>query len=439
MALWAYLIVGYWLGISVSTFLQLLKTERLKRRETIRRPQVWRKPVKKAGGTGGVNQEIAGRPWPHVQIIIPARNEQNDLPNCLDAVLAQDYENFSVLVVDDRSEDATLEIARRYSKADPRVNFRHIDRLPDGWLGKAHAMWTGAQNCSAEWLLFTDADVTLDAWALRAAIGEAVQRDIELLSVWLRIARQGFWPQAVIPICGAILGKWFDAERVNDPSNPTGFANGQFLLVARQAYQRVNGHRAVRDHLIEDVPFGQHAKRQGLRCRFAVGTALGQVHMYSRLRGIIHGFTRIMAGGLQSRLKIALTAIGLTGGSLIPVVAPLILAIGLGGGWITVADRENVHAMMSRTELMAISAVFAVYLLILARIAANIWQMAGCPSRWILVYPLSVTVILGILARSFWLLSFTRKADWRDTHYGVDSRGRIVRWPTDATESAKSP
>ncbi len=189
--------------------------------------------------------------------------------------------------------------------ATPGIRLEQVVSLPPGWTGKAHAMWDAAQRATADWLLFIDADVTLEPWAVRGAMQEALTKNVALLTAFPRVAREGFWQQVSLPLLGAMLMLWYRADWVNDPANPIGFVNGQFLLMRRDEYQRIDGHRSVRDTLIEDVPFGGVAKRAGVACRLALAGNLAKIRMYTTAsRALVDGFPRIYIGALQSRTKL---------------------------------------------------------------------------------------------------------------------------------------
>jgi len=226
------------------------------------------------------DQRMQDRNTPTVCVVIAARNESEGMASCLRNVLSQDYPELSVLVVDDRSEDATYEIAKGFARSDPRVRVKRIKDLPLGWMGKSHALWRGTRGLDTDWLLFTDVDCTLKPQAVSTAIEEARNRNVQFLSLWPGQAAGGFWEHAVIPLCGGIIALWFGSRRVNNPDCALAFANGQFLLIEREAYERIGGHEAVRSSMIEDILLADHAKRSGVACWVAGGRDLVSVRMY---------------------------------------------------------------------------------------------------------------------------------------------------------------
>lgn len=355
---------------------------------------------------------------PSVCVVIAARNESDGLANCLRNVLAQDYSALSVLVVDDRSQDDTHAIAQQFAQSDSRVQVERIDKLPRGWMGKSHALWHGTRSIRADWLLFMDVDCTLTPRAISRAIEEARNRSVQVLTLWPRQAAGGFWEHATIPLCGGIIALWFGSQRVNDPESTLAFANGQFLLFERGAYEQVRGHESVRWAIIEDIPLAEHTKRSGLACWVASGRDLVSVRMYQDYRAIRDGWARIFVGSLRSSTKIAASIVWLIVGSLLPYVAGAALGM-------AVYSAQASGAEIS-IDLLCLAAVCMIHFAAMMMASYRFWGMGGCRRIDLLWYPLSVCVVVRILARSWWWLAISRSIPWRGNRYTIDSRGRIV-------------
>jgi len=355
---------------------------------------------------------------PSVCVVIAARNESEGLANCLQNVLKQDYPKLTIVVIDDRSEDNTYEIAQTFAQSDPRVQVIHIDHLPPKWMGKSHALWQGTRNAGADWLLFIDVDCKLKSHAVSRAIDEAQTRNVPFLSLWPQQTAGGFWEHATIPLCGGIIALWFGSQRVNDPRSGLAFANGQFLLIQREAYERIGGHEAVRSAIIEDIPLAEHAKKSGVSCWVASGRDLVSVRMYDNYQAIVNGWARIYVGALRSDVKIALSIIWLIFGSLLPYVAAGWLAVAFYVDWTT-------HAKIS-TELICFAALCANHLILMMIASYRFWGMGGCRRIDLIWYPLSVCIVVRILVQSWWWLRIRRSIPWRNTRYTIDRRGRIV-------------
>ena len=395
-------IIAVWLGLLVS---QLV----IRRRGIILLPRPYGKNC-----PSGTNRDL-----PSVCVVIPARNESREIAGCLESVLCQDYPRFSVVVVDDRSTDDTAEIAARFARRDSRVRVITNSNLPPGWLGKSRALWLGARGLSEDWILFLDADCRLDPWALSTAIAEAIERRADLFSLWPRQAAGTFWEHMTIPLCAGIIALWFGSRGSNSHSRGRAFANGQFVLIRREPYERIGGHEAVKDAIIEDVPFAEYAGRSGLRCFVAGGRDLVSVRMYRDFRSICDGWARIYAGALRSSLKISLSIQWLVLGSLLPYVSGFVLLAGMAVGVTDVAG-AGMGFPAGRAAQLTVC-----HLLLLYIVSWRFWGMGHCPRKYLWLYPVSAVVVSGILCRAFWWLTVRRAVPWRGTDYLIDGRGHI--------------
>ncbi len=355
---------------------------------------------------------------PTVCVVIAARNEAEGLVRCLQHVLAQNYPKLSVLVIDDRSEDATYEIAQEFAQSESRVTVKRINHLPQNWMGKSHALWQGTRDIRADWFLFMDVDCALNPQAVRRTIQEARTRNVKFLTLWPQQTSGGFWEHATIPLCGGIIALWFGSQRVNDPRSTLAFANGQFLLIKRDAYEQIRGHEAVHSAIIEDIPLAEHAKRSGVACWVASGRDLVSVRMYENYNAILNGWARIYVGALRSGTRIALSIVWLMFGSLLPYIAAVWIAMAFYSAWTT--DREI------STELFYFAVACANHLILMMTASYRFWGMGGCRRIDLIWYPLSVCVVVRILVRSWWWLVIKRSIPWRNTRYTIDRRGRIV-------------
>ncbi len=225
--------------------------------------------------------------WPGISLIIPARNEEANLPSLLDSLIAQDYPLYEVIVVDDSSSDGTAAIVRRYVRQGVRLI--QSDGPPPGWTGKNAACWLGARASTYPWLLFVDADTTLAPLALRSSMAFALEQQAGALSLLARQRCETFWERLLLPLAYQQYFVGVDAQRIHRPSGPA-LANGQYFLIHREAYQQAGGHAANAASLIDDIALATRLKRMGtipLACR---GETLVSVHMYTNLREIIAGF-----------------------------------------------------------------------------------------------------------------------------------------------------
>ena len=354
---------------------------------------------------------------PEVCVVIAARNESEHIEACLRSVLASDYAHLSVRVVDDRSRDDTAALTERIAAQNARVSLLRITDLPSGWMGKSHALWRATRDLETEWLLFLDADCRLEPAAVNTVIHEACRRRIDLLSLWPHHESRSFWEHMLIPLCGGITALWFGSPKVNDPASPKAFANGQFLLIRREAYERIDGHRSVRSALIEDVPFAEHAKAASLRCWVGGGQRLFSVRMYTSFSAIINGWARIYVGALRSGTKILASITWLLFGSLWPYLVAIAL--------IGMLAFEKGHAEGLDTMTRQAAALTVAHLTLMMIVSTRFWGLGGCRRRYLWLYPLSVIIVIAILARAGWWLKVARSVSWRTTRYPVTGDGKI--------------
>jgi hypothetical protein len=237
-----------------------------------------------------------------VSIIVPARNEEACVGLCLESLAAQKGVAFEILVVDDGSTDRTRDIARSFAG----VHIVDPGLLPPNWTGKNHAMAVGADVARGEWLLFTDADTVHYPESLACALEEARQHGVSLLSYSPEQEVRGIWEKAVMPVIFAELAATYRPSEVSDPASPAAAANGQYLLISREAYAAVGGYASVAASLLEDVDLARRVKASGRRLRFRYGRGAVRTRMYRSFAQLREGWTKNLALLFPSSLKLVL-------------------------------------------------------------------------------------------------------------------------------------
>ncbi len=228
---------------------------------------------------------------PKVSVVIPARNEEACLRSCLESLVAQTGVVFELIVVDDHSTDRTREIAASF----PAVRVIEAGPLPGGWTGKNNAVTAGARQARGEWLLFTDADTVHLPGSLARSLDEAQRTQAALLSYSPEQMVIGFWEKAVMPVIFAELASKYRPSEVSDPNSPAAAANGQYILVTREAYDAVGGHAAVAKSLLEDVELARAVKRSGRKIFFRFGGDAVRTRMYRNFPQLREGWTKNLA------------------------------------------------------------------------------------------------------------------------------------------------
>lgn len=236
--------------------------------------------------------------FPLVTAIIPAKDEEATLADCLASVQAQDYPNLEILIVDDRSDDATPDVARRIAEGDARVRVVTITDLPAGWTGKTHALHVAAGQARGDWFWFIDADTRHEPPSLAIVLEYARSHDAQMASLLPEMRCETFWERVVQPLAGVVLIQNFPLFWCNDPARKLAFANGQYILIRRDAYARAGGHEAVRDKFVEDIYMARRVKEVGLSSRTAIAHGIGSTRMYTSLPQIVRGWSRILYDAL---------------------------------------------------------------------------------------------------------------------------------------------
>jgi len=239
---------------------------------------------------------------PAVSVVVPARNEEECLGACLKSLVDQAGVGFEIVVVDDGSTDRTREIAEGF------VGVQVVDAgpLPAGWSGKNNALTAGVRQAKGEWLLFTDADTVHRPGSLARSLAEAQAQGAALLSYSPEQEVHGFGERAVMAVIFAELAGRYRPAEVSDPRSPVAAANGQYLLVSREAYEAVGGHAAIGGDLLEDVALARAVKRSGRKIFFRFGGDAVRTRMYRSFGQLREGWTKNLALLFPSPLRLGL-------------------------------------------------------------------------------------------------------------------------------------
>lgn len=211
---------------------------------------------------------------PKVSIILPARNEEKFIANCLDSLLDQDYENYEIIAIDDSSDDSTADIIKQYAQKSSKVVFVSARKKPDGWIGKNWACVEGYKKATGQLLLFTDSDTKHSQNVLSLAVSHLLSLNLDALTVIPKMLCLDRWTKITLPAISTFLHTRFSALRVNDPKKKTGYFFGSFYLIKNETYRHVGTHEGVKSELIEDGALGKKVKEAGFRMRMARGEHL---------------------------------------------------------------------------------------------------------------------------------------------------------------------
>jgi cellulose synthase/poly-beta-1,6-N-acetylglucosamine synthase-like glycosyltransferase len=262
-------------------------------------------------------------------VIVPARNEEACLGGCLQSLVRQSGMPLEIIVVDDHSTDGTLEIALSFSNQQVRVI--EAGPLPADWTGKNNAVTAGSKAATGEWLLFTDADTIHLPGSLARSLEEAKRHGASLLSYSPEQVVKSFWEKAIMPVIFAELAASYRPSEVSDPNSPAAAANGQYILITREAYDAVGGHAAVASSLLEDVALARAVKRSGRKIFFRYGADAVQTRMYRTFGQLREGWTKNLA--LLFPTPASLAALRAIEFVLIAASAAIAISATLRGSW----------------------------------------------------------------------------------------------------------
>ncbi len=313
---------------------------------------------------------------PSVSVVIAARDEEDDLARTLDGLLAQDLPGLEIVVVDGGSRDGTRAVAQARG---PRVRLLEEPPLPDGWVGKNWACWTGAQATHGAWLLFLDADVRLHPAAVRSVLAWAEREGAAVATVAPKVEMLGRWERVVLPFYVQMVLTYFRAPHVNRPDSRAALVNGQFWLVRREEYDAVGGHAAVRRQILEDIALARRFRASGRPIRLAWGPELATTRMYREPREMFEGLLKNIHGTNFSAARQAAFLAGLIGFFWLPLA---VLPVGVLTGNVPLTVFGGVLAL----------ALFGKHVA---------WARAvGAPARYGLTFPMAVGVYVALVATS---------------------------------------
>ena len=338
-------------------------------------------------------------------VIVPARNEEDCLGDCLKSLVSQSEEIFELgkdwelIVVDDHSTDRTAEIARGFAG----VTVMEAGKLEPGWTGKVNAIWTAARRARGRWLLFTDADTIHEPEGLRHAMHEAVRHKAGVLSYSPRQIVTGFAQRSLMPLVFCELALAYPPAKVSDPAHRIAAANGQFLLIEREAYRKLGGHPSVADKVLEDVELAVLAKRRKIGLRFRYADDIVAARMYRSTAAMVEGWTKNLKLLFDNALTLAVfRAIDILLLLGLPILAYALwnARLGahslqwLGAGWLL--------------ALLWLRTLFRFY----ARVAKSNFRFLDCA-----ISPLGLPLFVMLLYRSWFQHCILKRVSWKGRSY----------------------
>ncbi len=341
-----------------------------------------------------------------VSVLIPAKNEEKNIADCVKPFLAQLREGDEVIVINNCSTDRTEEILKELGASQIPDNtraksgvrtacaFRYLNtpETPAAWTGKNFALHLGVKHASGDWFLFTDADTRHQPGSVDSALSFAEREKLDLLTLLPRCLAHGFWEETIQPCAMAYMGLWFPIRKINDPKSKVYFGNGQYLFIRTGHYWRIGGHESVKEAFLEDFALMKKTKENGARGMCAFGMDLYGTRMYDSFDAVWRGWRRIFLHAFEQNPA---------------ALFKCVLSVCL-------------FSVLPFAVILSISGHFSISLflclLILAIIfstAATAYAIIRARKRFAILHPLAALVFTGILADAFLMAIFRRPTHWR--------------------------
>lgn len=233
---------------------------------------------------------------PKVSVLIPARNEENNIQNILNDLLSQDYKNIEVIIFNDQSTDRTAELIKPYTISDKRFRLINSEGLPEGWLGKNYGCFRLSQIATGDYLLFLDADVRVGTGLIESALAQTKKYQLKLLSIFPKQEMLTTGEKITVPVMNIILLSLLPMILTRESKRPSlAAANGQFMLFEREAYMQVQPHKQLKKERVEDISTARLYKKKGLKIECMTGNDSIRCRMYRGTGEAVRGFSRNIA------------------------------------------------------------------------------------------------------------------------------------------------
>ncbi len=338
--------------------------------------------------------------WPRVSILVPARDEEAEIEQALRSVLALDYPDREIVVIDDRSTDGTGPILARLSAEHPELKVVTVEKLPEGWIGKNHALHVGAESSTGELLLFTDADVSYSPAALRKAVSALEDDRLDHLTVGPLVWSRSLLVGLLIGFFSRAFTIFFRPWKAIDPKSKCYVGLGAFNLVRRRVYEQIGGHRRIALRPDDDLKLGKIIKDAGFRQDIRHGQREMSVPWYPTVGAFVRGLEKNVLAGNDYRV----TQLFLN----LAVALSLLL-----GPWVLLVLGDSSTRVVAGATLALSLGSFAVFL-----------RLSRVGPWWAVLEPVVGLIFVFTFVRSVILTKRRGGIYWRDTFYALDDLRR---------------
>ena len=346
---------------------------------------------------------------PLISILIPARNEAENISRCLKSLLKQDYPNLEIIVLNDNSTDGTSKVVKVIAEKDNRVRLVEGAPLKDGWIGKNFASHQLAKYAKGEYFIFTDADTLHFPKTVSSAFGALITTKVDALSIYPRQIMVTFAERMTVPIINIALQCFIPFILIKKSKSPLfSTAIGQFMMFKREAYEKIGGYESIKGHMIDDIQISKRVKKSGYKFMVFDGRNTIYCRMYKNLKGVVIGLAKSIYPAFNGNILALFSFTGLLTATLLIPFTLLPLGAFL-FDWPVAIIRLIIFQVII---VLAIKTIFAI------RYKQRMLD--------ILLAPLSMAIIDALVFVSFFQAKYGEGLSWKGRVYDVSGNDKTT-------------
>ncbi len=352
-----------------------------------------------------------------ISIIVPARNEERSLSECLRSLLEQKYSNYEVIVVNDCSTDRTLNLALEISRQNRRLIVINTPPKPPEWVGKNWACYQGYLNSSGDILFFTDADTIHSPFALTSALDLMLKENLDAMSAVPKLVCKNILTKVTLPVLSIFLHSRYSPERVNNPTTNVGYFFGSFYLITRRTYDAVGTHNAVRDELVEDGELGHRVKELKFKLKIVRGESQIEAEWARDSKSLWNALRRLIVPLCIKRKRSAILMMTYLVFVLLEPYFGLFLSLGLSYTFLSFATLVLLGMTSGSVILITLASIIQSKYGLFQKSAYGLFSAAGCTV-------ITVCFVISILGRG------RRRVSWKGRDYDIASAKKSACYQT---------
>lgn len=344
---------------------------------------------------------------PLMSILIPARNEEENIKRCIISLTKQDYKNIEILVLDDNSTDDTVRIVLELSQKDPRIKLYSGGPLKKGWLGKSYACWQLSKHARGDYLIFTDADTLHFPNSISGAVACLLRYNLDALSVFPKEIMVTFHERMMVPFGHYIilsLMPLYLIRKIKTALFCT--AIGQFMLFKKEVYKKIGGHKSIKGKMLEDIKISKRVKSFGYKFMIFDGRSNVYCRMYRNFREIVEGYSKVLFAVFDYKIYLISIAIILV--AAIFLFPFLMLPIGIFFDWPLVL-----------IELI----ILQIIIILITKIILSL--RFKCKAVDIILHPISIVYLILIAINSVFNAKIGMGVYWKGRIYDVSKEDEL--------------